>query len=308
MRLYSLTRRPRDRRCRSDKIVMSNDPQPAAPASVSELAQPATPVADGSLRWQEHTPARLWTGRAGVSYRTATALELRRDHAAAVDAVYAELDVMRDLGADFVRQFGLFELSTETRSKTEYLARPDMGRRFNSEAKDSLWKRCPRGAGLQVVIGDGLSATAIAAQIPTLLPAFLDTASNRGWQIGQPFVVRHCRVGVLNDIGEQLDPQVVVLGVKRGSGRYKSCKRVASKCGWRLACKAAPSDRSRSQTARRSQVTPSFGRRESRRTRCWPSWSSPMLAAVVHPCLGFAIRAIRVFPIRAAARMAKPRL
>ena len=146
-----------------------------------------------------------------MSYRTATALELRRDHAAAVDAVYAELDVMRDLGADFVRQFGLFELSTEARSKTEYLARPDMGRRFNSEAKDSLWKRCPRGAGLQVVIGDGLSATAIAAQNPTLLPAFLDTASNRGWQIGQPFVVRHCRVGVLNDIGEQLDPQVVVL-------------------------------------------------------------------------------------------------
>lgn len=190
---------------------MSDNPQFPDPASISKLAQPADLVAGGTLRWQEHTPARLWTGRAGVSYRTGTALELRRDHAAAVDAVHAELDLIRDLGTDFVRQFGLFEVSTAAASKFEYLSRPDLGRRLNSEAKDSLWKRCPRSAGLQVVIGDGLSATAVVVQVPTLLPALLDAAANRGWQIGQPFVVRHCRVGVLNEIGEQLDPQVVVL-------------------------------------------------------------------------------------------------
>ncbi len=172
---------------------------------------PVVPVSGEFLHSVEHTPARLWVGRAGVSYRTGTALELRRDHAAAVDAVHAEFDLIRDLGTDFVRQFGLFEVSTAATSKAEYLSRPGLGRRLNSEAKDLLWKCCPRGAGLQVVIGDGLSATAVAAQIPTLLPALLETAANRGWQIGQPFVVRHCRVGVLNDIGEQLNPQVVVL-------------------------------------------------------------------------------------------------
>ena len=101
---------------------------PAEPtASASELAQPAAAVVTGTLRWQEHTPARLWTGRAGVSYRTSTALELRRDHAAAVDAVHKELDLARDLDAEFVRQFGLFEVSTEATSKTEFLARPDLG-------------------------------------------------------------------------------------------------------------------------------------------------------------------------------------
>ena len=191
---------------------MSDHPLLPANAYASELTQPEALAADSTLLcWQEHTPARLWTGRAGVSYRTATALELRRDHAAAVDAVHAELDLARDLGTDFVRQFGLFEVSTAATSKTEYLSRPDLGRRLNSEAKDLLWKRSPRGAELQVVIGDGLSATAVATQVPTLLPALFDTAADRGWQIGQPFVVRHCRVGVLNDIGEQLDPQVVVL-------------------------------------------------------------------------------------------------
>ena len=28
---------------------------------------------------------------------------------------------------------------------------------------------------------------------------------------GRPFLIRHCRVGVLNDLGELLDPAVVVL-------------------------------------------------------------------------------------------------
>ena len=56
-----------------------------------------TPIADCSeelLPIAAQTPARLWTGRAGVSYRTRTALELRRDHAAAVDAVHAELNLL----------------------------------------------------------------------------------------------------------------------------------------------------------------------------------------------------------------------
>ena len=48
------------------------------------------------------TPARLLVGRAGTAYRTGTQLELRRDHAAAADAVQAELDLERDLGKAFV--------------------------------------------------------------------------------------------------------------------------------------------------------------------------------------------------------------
>jgi ethanolamine ammonia-lyase small subunit len=36
-------------------------------------------------------------------------------------------------------------------------------------------------------------------------------AKARGWSVGQPFIIRHCRVGILNEIGEILRPQVVVL-------------------------------------------------------------------------------------------------
>jgi ethanolamine ammonia-lyase small subunit len=36
-------------------------------------------------------------------------------------------------------------------------------------------------------------------------------ARSRGWTVGNPFVIRHCRVGVLNEIGELLEPKVAVL-------------------------------------------------------------------------------------------------
>jgi ethanolamine ammonia-lyase small subunit len=39
----------------------------------------------------------------------------------------------------------------------------------------------------------------------------IDAAKMRSWTVGQPFVVRHCRVGILNQIGELLSPKVAVL-------------------------------------------------------------------------------------------------
>ncbi len=62
-----------------------------------------------------------------------------------------------------------------------------------------------------MVIGDGLSAAAVAAQVPALLPRLEEEARRRGWGFGRPFVVRYCRVGVMNDVGELLGPGVVVL-------------------------------------------------------------------------------------------------
>lgn len=159
---------------------------------------------------RSRTPARILVDRSGPSYRTPTQLELRRAHAAARDAVRAELDLMRDLGEPFVREWKLFEVSTLARSKDEYLLRPDLGRRLSDAARDAL-ASCPLNPDVQIVIGDGLSVTAVAAHVPQLLPRIGEAARLRGWTVGQPFVIRHCRVGVMNDIGELLDPKVVVL-------------------------------------------------------------------------------------------------
>ncbi len=138
-------------------------------------------------------------------------MELRADHAAARDAVTAELDLERDLGRDFVDRWGLFEVGTQARSKQEFLLRPDLGRSLAAPARAEVQRRCCSGSDVQVVIGDGLSAAAVIAQVPALLPLLHTEAMARGWGWGQPFFIRHCRVGLLNDLGELLDPAVVIL-------------------------------------------------------------------------------------------------
>jgi ethanolamine ammonia-lyase small subunit len=169
------------------------------------------PASDLVAAVRARTPARILVGRAGPAYRTSTQLTLRQDHAAARDAVHGEIDLEHDLGAEFVHRHGLFEITTCANGKEQYLMRPDLGRQLHPDARDLLVQRCPAGTDLQVAVGDGLSAAAVRSQVPPLLPLLADEARRRSWSFGQPFFIRHCRVGVLNDIGALLDPAVVVL-------------------------------------------------------------------------------------------------
>jgi len=162
-------------------------------------------------------PARLLKGAAGPCYRTGTQLALRVDHAAAIDAVQRELDLEADLGP-LVQRYGLFEARSQARDRAEYLLRPDLGRRLDEASAERLRQRCPAAPGLQIVVGDGLSATAVATQVPVLLPLLMEKAKARGWDLGQPFVVRQCRVGILNAVGEVLHPTVAVLLVGERPG------------------------------------------------------------------------------------------
>jgi ethanolamine ammonia-lyase small subunit len=183
-------------------------PTKLAPAELSALQQAL----------QTRTPARLLVGRAGPAYRTVTQLALRRDHAAAIDAVHAELDLARDLGPDFIERWGLFEVTTRATNKTDYLLQPDLGRHLSDAAQAEVLRRCSAQADVQVAIGDGLSVAAVVAQVPTLLDVLAREVQGQGWRLGEPFVIRYCRVGVLNDIGELLDPAVVVLFIGERPG------------------------------------------------------------------------------------------
>ncbi len=162
-------------------------------------------------RIRERTPARLMEGRTGASYRTATQLQLRADHAAARDAVQAELDLSANLGQEFIERWRIFEVSTRASSKPEYLLRPDLGRTFDEKACSQIREKCPHSCDMQIVIGDGLSVRAVSAQVPGLLPLLSEGARGRNWSIGRCFVIRHCRVGVMNELGELLSPAIVVL-------------------------------------------------------------------------------------------------
>jgi ethanolamine ammonia-lyase small subunit len=180
------------------------------PSDDNKLAAPDD-LPDIIRRLRAQTPARLLTGRAGAAYKTNTQLDLRESHAAARDAVRTELNLLTDLGNDFIRTWNLFEVPTEATSKDQYLLRPDLGRRMNETSRIKIKNSCPTESDLQIVIGDGLSVTAVASQVPSLLPLLHEGAEARAWTIGQIFVVRYCRVGILNEIGDLLHPKVAIL-------------------------------------------------------------------------------------------------
>jgi len=178
-----------------------HDSDSLVPTSWSDLVQQV----------RARTPARLLLGRAGGGYRTSTQLDLRQAHAAARDAVRTELELATQFDPEFVKQWGLFEISTAARSKDEYLLRPDLGRIFPGASRQTVLRRVAPQSDLQIAIGDGLSVTAVFSQVPKILAALWERAKSRGWKLGQVFVIRHCRVGILNQIGELLQPSVAVL-------------------------------------------------------------------------------------------------
>jgi ethanolamine ammonia-lyase small subunit len=171
-------------------------------------APPAWPEIVRKIR--ARTAARIFVER-GASYSTQMSLELRGAHASAVDAVWTEFDLQKDFTPEFVAQWELFQISSQAESKSQFLLRPDLGRKLSDAGKILIAQRCPREADFQIVIGDGLSGAALSEQVPTLFPLLLQQARANGWSTGLSFLVRHCRVGIMNDIGDLLSPRVVAL-------------------------------------------------------------------------------------------------
>ena len=189
--------------------MMSLDKQ--QPPVLSSSHSEAPPPSELIQRVRVRTPARILVERAGASYRTGTQLTLRADHAAALDAVRADLDIGCDFSLEFVKSRRLFQVQTLAASKQEFLLRPDLGRKLSEAAREAIVGRCATQADVQIVIGDGLSARAVTTQVPFLLPALEELIGQQGWSLGQTFAVRYCRVGLINEIGEILSPKVVVL-------------------------------------------------------------------------------------------------
>lgn len=147
-------------------------------------------------RLKEKTPARLGSGRAGPRYKTLTMLRFRADHAAAQDAVFSELP------DDFGEKNGLVSVKTRCKDKDEYLTRPDYGRGFDEENVKKIKAAVPNAPRVQLVIGDGLSSAAIAANAMDCAAAIRDGLKVRGIDLGQGIYVKYCRVGAGDAVGD----------------------------------------------------------------------------------------------------------
>ncbi|MFC6716313.1 ethanolamine ammonia-lyase subunit EutC [Natrialbaceae archaeon GCM10025810] len=176
------------------------------------------PTDDAALERIRSRPSRLGVGRAGPRPTTEALLAFRADHGVARDAVLSSVDeaVLDDL--DLVR------LRSRVSDKDEYLARPDLGQDLDEESLERLEAECADAPEVQIVVSDGLSSTAVEANVPDLLPALRDGLEARGISIGTPVFVEFGRVDVMDAVGEELgaDCAINLIGERPGLATAES--------------------------------------------------------------------------------------
>ena len=143
--------------------------------------------AEAYLDMKAKTPARLGIGRAGTRYKTETVLRFRADHAAAQDAVFSYVD------EEFIKENNMFAVETLCKDKDEYLTRPDLGRKFSPE-------------------------TIIEANLKDCVPAIKQGLKMYGIDSSEILFVKHCRVGAMDHLGEELGCEVICMLVGERPG------------------------------------------------------------------------------------------
>ncbi|HEM4052379.1 ethanolamine ammonia-lyase subunit EutC [Streptococcus suis] len=154
---------------------------------------------------KQFTPARLGLWRAGNRYKTQTILRFRADHAAAQDAVFSYV------AEDFVKEMGFIPVHTKASSKDEYLTRPDLGRIFPEDQQEIIKNSCKKNAKVQIVVGDGLSSSAIEANVRDFLPALKQGLKMFGLEFDEVLFIKHSRVGAMDHIAELTGAEVVCI-------------------------------------------------------------------------------------------------
>ncbi len=176
------------------------------------VVDPANPT--GLANLAASTAARLAVGRAGPRPPTRATLLFGADHAVTQDAIFG------DVPTGLLEEYGLFTVQTRVSDQDEFLLRPDLGRLLSDEAKALVAERCVKKPQVQIVVGDGLSAAAVTNNLPHIYPVIEQGLRGAGITLGTPFFVRYCRVGVMNDINDivQADVVAVLIGERPGLG------------------------------------------------------------------------------------------
>ncbi|MEK8197444.1 ethanolamine ammonia-lyase subunit EutC [Lysinibacillus sp. FSL M8-0134] len=198
------------------KLYQHGAPQwePIAPATLEQPFNTAVPIkpfqfeaeslTESVQAAKKHTPARIGVGRAGTRPKTKTWLKFRLDHAAAVDAVYGEVS------EELLQKLDVFQVTTKVTDKEEYITRPDLGRRLSEESKALIQQKCKQQPKVQIIISNGLSASAIEENVQDVYLALQQSLSNLNIDIGTTFYIDKGRVALMDEIGELLQAEVIV--------------------------------------------------------------------------------------------------
>ncbi len=160
---------------------------------------------DSLKELRKKTPARIAVGRAGSRPKTSTWLQFRFDHAAAVDAVYGEVP------QEILDRLGFFQVHSKVVDKEEYIRRPDLGRRLSDDSVKMVKEKCKYSPTIQIVASNGLSAKALEVNLEDVYLSLEQSLKNLNIDIGTTFYVDKGRVALMDEIGELLQPDIVII-------------------------------------------------------------------------------------------------
>lgn len=193
--------------------MTSNPPADLAPPAFVDLV-----VGNPWAQLKQFTPARIALGRTGVSLPTQPQLAFQLAHAKARDAVHQPLDAMaleQALMAAGLARSGCIQLRSAAPDRQTYLQRPDLGRRLSDASRAELTAQAigfdAGGYDLALVIADGLSAQAVAAQTAPFLKEFLPLVQADGLTLAPLTIASMGRVALADEVGALLRARVVVI-------------------------------------------------------------------------------------------------
>lgn len=160
---------------------------------------------------RSRTAARIGLGRAGISLPTHQVLSLARAHATARDAVYATLDLRAFRSELAALKRPTLTVESEAVDRKRYLLRPDQGRRLSAESRGLLEAAAGQSSDLAIVIGDGLSASAINAHAAPLVAALLPHLERLGLQLAPITIACGARVALGDEIAALLKARLVAV-------------------------------------------------------------------------------------------------
>src|SRR2546430_4481621 len=173
--------------------------------------KPPAPSSHSMLDLRDFTPARVGLGRAGASMPTKALLEFTLDHARARDAVHAAFDApamisgLGDLGLE------AFDVASRVHNRKDYLRRPDLGRTLDPVWAQRLASRAGSPCQLAIVLGDGLSPTAVHAHAIELVRSLIGRLAAERIEIGHAIVASGARVALGDEIGAILAARMIVV-------------------------------------------------------------------------------------------------
>ena len=176
------------------------------------MGTPQTPPSRSITDLRELTPARVALGRSGAGLPTAALLDFTLDHARARDAVHAAFDANALILALGGLSLGALGVCSRAGDRKDYLRRPDLGRRLDQASVQLLAESGGTAANpLAIVIGDGLSPTAVHAHAIELMRALLARLGAAKIEIGHVVVASGARVALGDEIGEILGSRMVLM-------------------------------------------------------------------------------------------------